>query len=431
MIASTETIYSRFTEHPCISTDSRNVFPGSIFFALKGDNFNGNEYAQGAIDQGAAFAVVDDQRFRGIDRFLVVENVLQTLQALALHHRKKVTIPIIAITGTNGKTTTKELISTVLSKRYRTLSTSGNLNNHIGVPLTLLKITQETEIAVVEMGANHPGEIDFLCRIADPDFGMITNIGKAHLEGFGGYEGVISTKTELYRYLRQKNGTIFINTNDSVLQAHATGMKAIGYGVPPAIVVSLNVAADPFAAVTIQYADNEQQTIHSQLYGLYNSDNILAAACIGDHFGVAHAEIQAAIEAYQPVNNRSQIVKTQLNTVILDAYNANPTSMAAALASFASSGYAEKTIILGDMLELGEATDEEHLDLLKSIEEYGFEHVYLVGPVFTRLNTKREYICFHDSDLARMWFEHHKIENATVLIKGSRGIHLEKVAERF
>jgi UDP-N-acetylmuramoyl-tripeptide--D-alanyl-D-alanine ligase len=295
----------------------------------------------------------------------------------------------------------------------------------------LLRITHETEIAVVEMGANHPGEIDFLCRIADPDFGMITNIGKAHLEGFGDFEGVINTKTELYRYLRQKNGTIFINTKDSVLYAHATGMNAIGYGDQPASLVSLNVAADPFAAVTIQYADKEQQTIQSQLYGLYNSDNILAAACIGDYFGVAHAEIKKAIEAYQPVNNRSQVVKTQINTLVLDAYNANPTSMAAAPASFANSGYTEKTIILGDMLELGESTDEEHLDLLKSIEQYGFEHVYLVGPVFTRLNTKREYICFQDSDLARMWFDHHKIENATVLIKGSRGIHLEKVAERF
>ncbi|MCX6279743.1 MAG: UDP-N-acetylmuramoyl-tripeptide--D-alanyl-D-alanine ligase [Bacteroidetes bacterium] len=424
-----ETIYSRFLENPAISTDSRNIKPGSLFFALHGENFNGNDYAIRAIEDGASCAIVDDSKYAGKDGFIVVNNVLESLQQLALHHRRKFKIPVIAITGTNGKTTTKELVNAVLSRKFKTLSTSGNLNNHIGVPLTLLKLNQETEIAVIEMGANHPGEIDFLCQIAAPGFGIITNIGKAHLEGFGSFEGVIRTKTEMYRYIREKKGTIFINSSDTLLQEHSSGISNVSYGAAPANLVSLEMNAEPFARVSMLFPGNQKATIQSNLYGLYNSYNILAAACIGQYFGVSTAEIKTAIEGYHPVNNRSQVVNTGKNILILDAYNANPCSMAAALSSFEGSSYPEKTVILGDMLELGSAADEEHRRILESLDMFNFQHVYLVGSVFTRINTRREFICFHDSDLAKMWFEHHRIENSTILIKGSRGIRLEKVVE--
>ncbi len=293
----------------------------------------------------------------------------------------------------------------------------------------MLKLNQETEIAVIEFGANHPGEIDFLCQIAAPDFGIITNIGKAHLEGFGSFEGVIRTKTEMYRYIKEKNGTIFINSDDTILQEHSSRISNVSYGAAPANLVSLEIHAEPFARVSMLFHGNQKATIQSNLYGLYNSYNILAAACIGQYFGVSVAEIKTAIEDYHPVNNRSQVVNTGKNILILDAYNANPDSMAAALTSFAGSSYPEKTVILGDMLELGAAADEEHRRILESLDMFNFQHVYLVGSVFTRINTRREFICFHDSDLAKMWFDHHKIENSTILIKGSRGIRLEKVVE--
>ncbi|MEI6682653.1 MAG: UDP-N-acetylmuramoyl-tripeptide--D-alanyl-D-alanine ligase [Bacteroidota bacterium] len=422
-----KTLYPVFLEHPAISTDSRQVQPGSLFFALKGDNFNGNAFALTALEKGAAFAVVDEAEYGSDPRCILTGNVLQTLQELATHHRNQFDIPVIAVTGTNGKTTTKELAFAVLSEKYNTLATKGNLNNHIGVPLTLLKMTRETEIALIEMGANHPGEIDFLCRIAQPGFGLITNIGRAHLEGFGGFQGVVRTKTELYRFLRETGGTVFLNNQDELLQEHATGITTVTYGKAPADLVAANIEAEPFVRMHLLYTGGCGDDIVSGLYGRYNASNILAAAVIGQHFGVSPRKIKTAVESYRPDNNRSQVTQTARNLLIMDAYNANPSSMEAALTTFAKAGYPDKTIILGDMLELGADTDAEHRLILDLIDDLGFPNVYLVGPVFTRLNTRRENLCFHDSELARLWLEFHKITQQTILIKGSRGIRLEKL----
>ena len=429
MTGSINHLYAIFLEHPVVSTDSRQIIPGSLFFALKGDSFNGNKFAAGALDLGAAYAVIDEAEYALDERFIVVDNVLETLQELACHHRMQFDIPVIAITGTNGKTTTKELTCAVLSEKYKTLATKGNLNNHIGVPLTLLKLTNKTEIALIEMGANHPGEIDFLCRIAQPGFGLITNIGKAHLEGFGGYEGVIRTKTELYRFLKEKNGTVFLNNQDKLLGEHAIGMNTVTYGTIPANPGTALTTSDPLVTLYLRFRDGQELTIETKLYGRYNETNILAAASVGLHFGLSPGQIKAALEAYEPDNNRSQVTRTETNLLILDAYNANPSSMEAALYNFAASGYPEKAVILGDMLELGASADEEHLHIMELTDRLGLTRVFLIGPVFTRLNTRRETMCFHDSELARMWLEHHRVTNSTILIKGSRGIRLEKVVD--
>jgi len=424
-----ENLYRIFLEHPEVFTDSRTVLPGGIFFALKGQNFNGNEFAADTLKKGSAYAIVDEPKYCTDERCILVEDVLKTLQQLANHHRKKYTIPVIAITGTNGKTTTKELLTSVLSKKYQTLSTTGNLNNHIGVPLTLLKLKPETQIAVIEMGANHPGEIDFLCRIAEPTHGIITNIGKAHLEGFGGFEGVIRTKTELYRFLKSRKGLSFVNESNSILSEQSAGLKKITYGFGPACDVrGENVDADPFTRLDICF-EQEQFTVVSRLFGKYNAENILAAACMGQYFRVELPEIKEALESYQPVNNRSQVIQAASNILILDMYNANPSSMELALKDFSGTNPANKVVILGDMLELGDESDKEHRLILDLLGNLDFKQVYLVGPVFTRLNTKREWLCFQDSQLAGMWLEHHKIKDSTIMIKGSRGIRLEKVVE--
>ena len=336
---------------------------------------------------------------------------------------------MIAITGTNGKTTTKELIQAVLSKKYQTLATTGNLINHIGVPLTLLKLRPETEIAIVEMGANHPGEIDLLCRIAEPTHGIITNIGKAHLEGFGGYEGVINTKTELYRFLKPRQGIAFVNTGNPLLVQHTDGMKVIPYEtIQTTSIDEQTYPENPYLKLGIKI-DEKEIILSTKLFGRYNAENIIAAACIGNFFGVAPEKIKEAIESYQPLNNRSQVLQTQSNLLILDMYNANPSSMEMALQDFSGSTNARKVLILGDMLELGGECDKEHKQILELVEKLGFTEVYLVGPVFTRLNTKREWLCFQDSELARIWLDYHRLSDATILIKGSRGIKLEKLAD--
>jgi UDP-N-acetylmuramoyl-tripeptide--D-alanyl-D-alanine ligase len=372
---------------------------------------------------------VDEVSFAVNKSCILVDDVLATLQAVAHMHRLQFSIPVIGITGTNGKTTTKELSAGVLSKKFNTLATAGNLNNHIGVPLTLLNITSATEIAIVEMGANHPGEIEFLCNIAQPTHGLITNIGKAHLEGFGSYEGVINTKTELYRFLQKHKGSIFLHNSDPTLISHAEGIKSITYGSSPADLALISETATPMVMMTLQLADGELLSVESNLYGKYNATNMMAAICIGQHFNVQPDDIKEAIESYKPGNNRSQVLKTERNMLIMDAYNANPSSMKAAIETFANAGYSEKTVILGDMLELGDVCDEEHLEILSMLDSQPFKQVYLVGPVFTRLNSRRENICFDDTSLAKMWLEHHQIADATVLIKGSRGIRLEKLVE--
>jgi UDP-N-acetylmuramoyl-tripeptide--D-alanyl-D-alanine ligase len=424
-----ENLYSLFLQYPEISTDSRQIPEGALFFGLKGDHFDGNEFAGYALDMGASFAIIDDSLYCLDNRCILVENVLSSLQQLANHHRKQFRIPILAITGTNGKTTTKELIHAVLSKKYQTLSTTGNLNNHIGMPLTLLKLKPETEIAIVEMGANHPGEIDLLCRIAEPTHGIITNIGKAHLEGFGGFEGVVRTKTELYRYLKSRHGIVFVNNDNPLLVQHSHGMKIIPYETGKTTgIEEQNRPEDPYLKMEIKI-DNQEITLSTKLFGRYNAENILAAACIGHFFGVEPGKIKEAIESYQPQNNRSQVLKTRSNLLILDMYNANPSSMEPALQDFAGSTYVRKVLVLGDMLELGSECDKEHQDILELIEKLGFTEVLLVGPVFTRLNTKREWLCFQDSELARMWLDHHRINDAVILLKGSRGIKLEKLVD--
>jgi UDP-N-acetylmuramoyl-tripeptide--D-alanyl-D-alanine ligase len=293
----------------------------------------------------------------------------------------------------------------------------------------LLRIDDQTEMAVIEMGANHPGDIDQLCRIADPDFGIITNIGKAHLEGFGSYEGVIQTKTELYRYLEKKAGKVFVNSGDLLLMKHAGNLFKIGYGPDAAQARLIAADATPYAEIDIELSGTHGIRIQSQLYGEYNSANMLAAACIGSYFGVPPSDIQSAISGYRPVNNRSQVIKTERNTLISDAYNANPASMELALGSFSKSGTGEKMLILGDMLELGQASEEEHIHILQLVDQLSFSQVCLVGPVFCRVNKRRENLCFQDSELARLWLEHHRPEGLTILLKGSRGIRLEKVAE--
>ena len=430
-MVSPEKIYELFLKYPVISTDSRKIEPGCIFFALKGETFDGNRFADNSIAAGAAYAIVDDHQVVKNEQYLPVENVLSTLQQLSLIHRKHFSIPVIGITGSNGKTTTKELISAVLSGKYKTLATTGNLNNHIGVPLTLLKINESTEIAVIEMGANHPGDISFLCNLALPGFGIITNIGKAHLEGFGTLEGVIRTKTELYRYIESTGGKVFINNNDGILLEHAANLLKITYEIGNKAEVNGKLTgSEPFISFTLN-TGKESVNIKTKLFGEYNLENLLAAACIGNYFGVPSGEIKSALENYEPSNSRSQVTQSDRNLLILDSYNANPTSMLAALNQFSSSTYNNKVLILGDMLELGGVSDEEHLALIRIIGDLGFPEVYLVGPALTRLNSKREWICFNDSDLARLWFSHHRLTGKTILIKGSRGIKMEKIVEEL
>jgi len=422
-------LYTIFLEHPVISTDSRKIEPGCLFFALRGESFNGNQFVAKAMAEGASFAIVDDPSAQINERCILVENVLTSLQNLARHHRRQFSIPLIAITGTNGKTTTRELCNAVLSEKYITLSTLGNLNNHIGVPLTLLRLRPDTQIAVIEMGANHPGEIDFLCNIALPAYGLITNVGKAHLEGFGSFEGVIRTKTELYRFLKSRGGQVFVNQDDPFLMEHATDLEKITYGLTSGELSAQSLFSDTYLKLDLVFKDQLQVTVNSHLYGKYNADNMMAAACIGQHFGVEPEKIREAVENYRPVNHRSQIMQTSANLLILDAYNANPSSMRQAIENFAESSSPNKTLVLGDMAELGEASFPEHEAILQLIDEKGFSSVFLVGPIFTMLNTKRENTCFHDSEMARLWFDHHRLKDATILLKGSRKIGLEKIIE--
>ncbi|HND75536.1 MAG TPA: UDP-N-acetylmuramoyl-tripeptide--D-alanyl-D-alanine ligase, partial [Saprospiraceae bacterium] len=372
---SIQELYSVFVKHPKVSTDTRKITPNSLFFALKGDSFDGNQFAETALNLGASYAVIDDEKKYHGDKYILVEDVLTCLQQLATYHRKQLKSIIIAITGSNGKTTTKELIKKVLEKKYRTLATQGNLNNHIGVPLTLLSITPEIELAIVEMGANHVGEIAMLCNIAQPDYGMITNIGKAHIGEFGSFENIIKAKTELYAYIKSNGKKIFVNAEDALLMKHARDIDQITYGTRSnAYCRSELVEVNPFLKIVY-----ENQPIQSKLIGTYNFDNITLAICIGKYFGIGIADIKNAIEEYVPSNNRSQIVKTKSNEIVLDAYNANPSSMMVAIQNFYQMKGDDKWLILGDMLELGQYEVEEHKSIIKLIESKKFKHVILVG----------------------------------------------------
>lgn len=417
-----EDLYKIYKNHPFVNTDTRSIDNGQLFFALKGANFNGNEYAEQALSKGAAYAIIDEEKYKKNDRYLLVDDVLSTLQQLAHYHRKQLNIPFLAITGSNGKTTTKELINVVLLKKYKTLATKGNLNNHIGVPLTILSIDSSVEFAIIEMGANKPGDIKELCDIADPDYGIITNIGKAHLEGFGGIEGVKKTKGELYDHLEKKEGTIFINNANDVLVDRARKViNQITYlGKDAYYQASLNQST---GFLSLKTEENTSLTTH--LVGDYNFENVVAALCIGKYFGISAFDAQNAIENYTPSNNRSQLMKLGSNTVIMDAYNANPSSMRAALENFTRDAAEHKTVILGDMFELGEDSKKEHETIIELANEASFQRVYFVGKNFASCKDSN-YIFSTKEDLIKE-LQNFPINNSSILIKGSRGMKLEEL----
>ena len=422
-------LYDLFLQHPTITTDSRDVPEGSMFFALKGETFDGNAYAKKALEQGAAFAVIDEREYaeEGNDRLILVEDVLTTLQQLAKYHRVHLGTPIIGITGTNGKTTTKELIATVLKKKYNVLYTQGNFNNHIGVPKTLLQLTKEHDLAVVEMGANHPGEIKTLVEIVLPDFGIITNVGKAHLLGFGSFEGVIRTKGELYDFLRVIQGTVFINNDNPHLLGISKGLKLVKYGQKEAddlLVKGEFVECNPF--LKFQWNGGFVQT---QLIGSYNLDNALAAACIGTFFEVPANDICDALAAYKPSNNRSQLTITKDNKLVVDAYNANPTSMRAALDNFRLIKEDHKMCILGQMGELGETSEEEHQKVVDLLGECGFEKVWLVGENFAKTQHPADYQLFANVEEVKAAISKQKPQGYLILIKGSNSNKLVQTVE--
>ena len=434
---STEQLYSKFLECTGLSTDTRRITPHCLFVALKGDNFNGNTFAEQALASGARYALVDDpdvahrNQITGSGRCLLAADSLLALQNLARHHRRTFTFPVVGLTGSNGKTTTKELIAAVLGKNYRIYATVGNLNNHIGVPLTLLAITDQYDMAVVEMGANHQQEIELLCSIAQPTHGLITNVGKAHLEGFGGIEGVRKGKGELYDYLAQNGQTVFINSRDTVLTAmyrqrlktlrsESTFAEAIFY---PGESVEL-LQESPM----VMYRDAAGQEVTTHLPGRYNFENMLAALAVGQYFGVSPADANRAVADYNPVNNRSQVLTKGTNTILLDAYNANPSSMAAAIRQFAATPAHRKVVILGDMYELGNESQAEHAALGRLIADCHFDVVILAGrDMKYALDALPSAYYIPDKFSLHNWLMDHPMTNTHVLIKGSRGMSLESV----
>ncbi|WP_302774715.1 UDP-N-acetylmuramoyl-tripeptide--D-alanyl-D-alanine ligase [Phocaeicola coprocola] len=420
-------LYKCFMECGKVTTDSRNCPEGSMFIALKGETFNGNAFAAQALKQGCRYAVIDESEYAG-EGTILVDNCLQALQQLANYHRRQLKTPVIGITGTNGKTTTKELISTVLSRKFNTLYTEGNFNNHIGVPLTLLRLTKEHEMAVVEMGANHPGEIKTLVHIAEPDYGIITNVGKAHLQGFGSFEGVIRTKGELYDFLRAKGGaTIFIQNENPYLNGIAEGLTCVRYGQTAGLYVSGElISCSPFLSFRWT-AEGVSHEVNTHLIGSYNLDNMLAAAAIGRYFGVSDDDISSALASYLPHNNRSQLKETADNKLIVDAYNANPTSMMAALKNFRQVEAPHKMVILGDMKELGEASREEHQKVVDYLKECGFDRVVLVGPEFAAAT--HSYQTFQHVDEVLADIRMHKPQGYYILIKGSNSMKLSQLPE--
>lgn len=454
-MTTTEQIYQLYLQHPVVSTDTRKITPGCIFFALKGDKFDANTFAQQAIAEGAAYAVIDNAEYQKGEKFLLVDDVLGTLQDVARHHRRQLSIPVVGLTGTNGKTTTKELINAVLSQKFNTLATQGNLNNHIGVPLTILSIRPEHEMAVIEMGANHQKEIELLCSISRPSHGMITNIGKAHLEGFGGVEGIKKGKGELYQFLagksespevqkfgEQHEGIAFVNGDDPVLlkMQHDRGLQnVIYYGTanPDNTITGSLTENSPYLSIEwASKASGEKHSVKTQLTGAYNLDNILAAICIGNYFKLTADEINQGVAGYQPQNNRSQIKQTESNTLICDYYNANPSSMAVAIENINKLTADRKVLILGDMFELGDESAAEHKGIIKKALEADVAERIFVGKSFYDLSpevrksespevgTVSFYLTAEDAIEA---LKLHPVKNSTILIKGSRGMALERL----
>jgi UDP-N-acetylmuramoyl-tripeptide--D-alanyl-D-alanine ligase len=419
-------LYQKFLTCDFVSTDSRAEQQNSLFFALNGPNFKGAKFAEQALQKGARFAVVDDEEMAS-DRCLYVENTLETLQELARYHRQQLRIPVLGITGSNGKTTTKELTNAVLSQKLNTLYTQGNLNNHIGVPLTLLRIKPEHELAIIEMGANHHGEIDMLCRIALPTHGLITNIGKAHLEGFGSLEGVARAKSELYRFIDETKGTIFVNTNSDHLMRMSRRIESkITYPNAGDFLHLELLEATPL----VKYQSESGAAVTSHLMGSYNFDNIAAAACIGKYFEVPEEKINDAIAGYAPANNRSQVIRKNTNTILLDAYNANPSSMEAAIKNFGSSAEKPKVLIVGDMFELGLESESEHRKLGELIAEQPIEKVLLCGKEMkAAAAVNPNFLHFETKTDLESWLKANPVTDSHLLIKGSRGMGLETVLE--
>jgi UDP-N-acetylmuramoyl-tripeptide--D-alanyl-D-alanine ligase len=427
MSSGIENLYARYAATGTVSTDTRKIIPGSIFFALRGDKFNANEFAAEALEKGASYAVIDDAKYKVNDRYVLVADVLQTLQELARHHRDQLKIPVIALTGSNGKTTTKELTHAVLSRKFTTLATKGNLNNHIGVPLTVLSINTSIELAVIEMGANHTGEIEMLCRIANPTHGFITNIGKAHIGTFGGYDNIVKAKSELYRHLMSVDGTVFVNSANGLLRDLAKPFsKPVTYPAAGDYYHAELLDSDPFVKIR---AENGEE-IQTQLTGAYNFENIACALCVGKFFGVEAQQANAAVRDYIPGNMRSQVVKKGTNTIILDAYNANPSSMSAAIENISAMNATNKILILGDMFELEEEANKEHQAIGQLIREKGFRNVYLCGTFFKSALHEIPYAKYFEKkeDLVKE-LQLYPLADATILLKASRGIGLETVVD--
>lgn len=420
-------LYDLFIHNPQITTDSRNCPKGSIFFALKGDKFDGNQYAGKALASGCVYAVIDNPDYYIGKRTILVDNVLKTLQQLAHHHRKVLGLPIIGITGTNGKTTTKELLAAVLSTKFNLLYTEGNFNNHIGVPLTLLRLTHDHEMAVIEMGASHPGDIKELVDIVHPNYGIITNVGRAHLEGFGSFEGVIRTKGELYDYIRRSKGKIFIKKENEYLQSIAKGIEQITYGNgDDAFASGQVVSCDPFLVFNWKQ-QGKLHTVETHMIGSYNLDNVLAAVAVGRFFKIPAESISRAIAAYEPTNNRSQFKKTDNNELIIDAYNANPSSMKVALDNFITMPVQPKAIILGDMRELGPTSDELHAEVVEQIKKGQFDKVFLCGEHFSKVG--KEFSPFATTEAMVEELRKQPLKGYHILIKGSHSMGLEKLAD--
>jgi UDP-N-acetylmuramoyl-tripeptide--D-alanyl-D-alanine ligase len=424
---SIEELYKIYQQHPSIQTDTRKIQAGDIFFALKGPNFNGNIFAEQALQKNAAYVIIDEPQPVNSDKIILVNDVLDTLQQLAKYHRQQLNIPFIAITGSNGKTTTKELIHAVLSSVYKTYTTKGNLNNHIGIPVTLLQVKADAEFAVIEMGANHQKEIAAYCEYVLPTHGMITNAGKAHLEGFGGIEGVRKGKGELYDFLRENNGTAFVMWDYEYLREMSKGIKnIITYGTSDANITGIALKSEPFLQLEMN-TGFFIKNISTQLVGDYNLTNVLSAIAIGKYFNVQEEKIKSAIENYVPSNSRSQLIEKDSNKIILDAYNANPSSMKAAIENFSRLPDENKILILGAMAELGDESMQEHKNIIELIKKYSWKNVVLVGGDF--LKTDHPYLSFENNLQAKEWLQKEKIRNASFLIKGSRSMQMEKVVE--
>jgi UDP-N-acetylmuramoyl-tripeptide--D-alanyl-D-alanine ligase len=421
-----ERIYELYKGAYTVTTDSRTITPGCVFVALKGEHFDGNDFALKVADEGIAACVIADRKdLPKHERLFVVDDSLKALQELARHHRERLGLPIIGITGTNGKTTTKELVSAVLSKKYNIVFTQGNFNNQLGVPLTLLRIRPDAEIAVVEMGASHPGDINELTDLGEPNYGIITNIGRAHLRDFGGYEGVIKTKNEMYQYIAAHKGLLFVNKDNDLLMGLAKDINKVTYGTcQEADTIGKMLSANPYLSV-----EWNGYKIDTQLVGDYNFENVMAAICIGTYFKVADKDIVEALSSYHPTNNRSQVIETGKNRVVMDAYNANPTSMSHAIKNFRNICKDANLLILGDMLELGEESEMEHKNIIELLKDLKFKNVFLVGSEFAKVSEYSGFSTFENVEELIKHLASRPVSGHDILVKGSNGIHLSKLID--